>query len=340
MIEGAWAGVTALGTAIVVTPLVRWIALKKGWKHHPDPNKWVRKANPHSIAMGGGLALWAGIIAAVGGQKTPLLILLATLALLVGLYDDLRYSSPWFRLFVHTLLGGAVVWKIGQVQGLSPWLSVPLTVFGVVGLINAVNMMDNMDGVASSVMAVAMIGYAGLGWFTHNDSLVGWSLAIAGACFGFWIYNKPPARIFMGDAGSVMLGFLLAVMGIWASYGEYPHVVGRLLAPFFLAGLFIADTTFVVLWRWTHGMPIMRGDRNHLSHRLATWLGSEWRANGAFFALQLLLVALSWSIAMVSLPAAIGLAATGVAAMGWLFQRLWDVVPIPPWVGMEGEKGG
>jgi UDP-N-acetylmuramyl pentapeptide phosphotransferase/UDP-N-acetylglucosamine-1-phosphate transferase len=102
----------------------------------------------------------------------------------------------------------------------------------------------------------------------------------------------------MGDTGSLMLGYLLAVIGTISTWGEFPHWFGQLFAPLLLASVFITDTTFVVLWRWWHGLPVMQGDRNHTSHRLAVWLGhSEWRANFVLYAVQLFMNALAIVVA-------------------------------------------
>jgi len=331
--------ITALAVTVVLTPLFRLMALSIGWEHHPDPRKWKRNYNPHSasIALGGGLTMFAGIIvsASVYGaillspsQSQPafVLLLFAACALLLGLYDDWRSPRPVVRLAFQTILGVLTVSLLGWVQGLPALLAIPITVFGVVGLMNSVNMMDNMDGVASGLMTLTMVGYALLGILTKNEMVILLSLAVVGATFGFWLYNRPPALIFMGDTGSLMLGYLLAVIGTISTWGEFAHWFGRLFAPLLLASVFITDTTFVVLWRWRHGLPVMQGDRNHTSHRLAVWLGhSEWRANIVLYAVQLLINALAIIVAIAELPIALIAALFGfggLTALGW---RLWHV---------------
>ncbi|MCS7193253.1 MAG: undecaprenyl/decaprenyl-phosphate alpha-N-acetylglucosaminyl 1-phosphate transferase, partial [Armatimonadetes bacterium] len=215
---------------------------------------------------------------------------LALYAAMLGFYDDIKSPHPIHRLTIQTLFGVATVAVVGWIHGLPVWLSIPITVFGIVGLMNSVNMMDNMDGVASGLITLSMLSYAVLGWLTKNELVVALGLTVAGAAFGFWIYNKPPAVIFMGDTGSLMLGYLLAVTGIVSSWGEYNNLLARLVAPLLLASVFITDTTFVVLWRKTHGLPVMQGDRNHISHRLAVLFGySEWHANFVLYSLQLVM---------------------------------------------------
>jgi len=253
-------------------------------------------------------------------------LLFSACALLLGLYDDWRSPRPIVRLAFQTFLGVLTVSLLGWVQGLPALLAIPITIFGVVGLMNSVNMMDNMDGVASGLMTLTMVGYALLGILTRNETVTSLSLMVAGATFGFWLYNRPPALIFMGDTGSLMLGYLLAVIGTISTWGEFAHWFGRLFAPLLLASVFITDTTFVVLWRWRHGLPVMQGDRNHTSHRLAVWLGhSEWRANIVLYSVQLFMNTLAIIVAIAELPIALIAALFGfggLIALGW---RLWHV---------------
>ena len=331
--------ITAFAVTAILTPLFRLVALSIGWEHRPDPRKWKRNANPHSvrIALGGGLTMFAGIIVSAlicsavslsSTQFQPLFIslLFATCAMLLGLYDDWRSPRPVVRLAFQTILGVLTIALLGWVQGLPILLAIPITVLGVVGLMNSVNMMDNMDGVASGLMTLTMIGYALLGILTKNEMVTSLSLMVAGANLGFWLYNRPPALIFMGDTGSLMLGYLLAVIGTISTWGEFPHWFGQIFAPLLLASVFITDTTFVVLWRWRHSLPVMQGDRNHTSHRLAVWLGySEWRANIVLYAVQLLMNALAIIVATAELPIALIAALLGfggLVALGW---RLWHV---------------
>lgn len=325
---------------ICVTPIVRRGALVLGWEHRPDPKKWNRQVNPHTarIALGGGLAIFGGFaitlilsfglsLMVAGTSPFPLSILLLSFcAMVLGLYDDLRSPRPVFRLSIQTVFGLATVALIGSVKGLSFWLSIPITVLALVGLMNSVNMMDNMDGVASGLMTLTMLGYAFLGHLTENHDLTVLSAAVMGASLGFWLYNRPPATIFMGDAGSLLLGYLLAVVGTIATWGEYPFWFNRLIAPLMLASVFITDTTFVVLYRWRHGLPIMQGDRNHISHRLAVLCGySEWKANLTLYALQALSIAVSLCAAIAPLSISVVLAIGMVAILVAVGFRLWYI---------------
>ncbi len=318
----------ALFTATVLTPLVRWGALKIGWQHRPDPRKWQRKENPHPtpIALMGGWAMlggvWGGVALSSAYPKLFVPLILATGASFLGFYDDLRSPSPYARLCFQTLLALITVATVGWVQGLPPFVAIPITIFGIVGLMNSANMMDNMDGVASGMVMLAMLGFAMLGFLSRNLLVVSLSLAIAGAALGFWLYNKPPASIFMGDTGSLMLGYFLAVTGVMASWGEFENGFSRLFAPLLVVSLFITDTAFVVVWRKWHGLPVMVGDRNHISHRLAILFGhSEWHANLVLYSLQLILNALAVLIAVT--PASVGMGLFALAVVGLLALSYW-----------------
>ncbi len=332
------ASAVALGFTACLTPIVRWGALEIKWEHRPDPSKWKREANPHAIriAMGGGWAIWGGILCGVflalltlpdsfSRQHLLVPLLLATGALGLGFYDDLRSPSPKMRLLFQTLLGSATVALVGWARGLPTIVAIPVTVFGIVGLTNSVNMMDNMDGVASGLMTLTMLGYAALGAISNNPLIITLGLIVAGAALGFWLYNKPPARIFMGDTGSLLLGYLLAIVGVTATWGDYIHWFSRFAAPFLIASVFIMDTTFVVLWRWRHGLPVMRGDRNHTSHRLAVWLGGEWQANIALYVLQSLMVGLAFIVTLSPLPISVLLTLGALGILLATSYRLWKV---------------
>ena len=324
----------AFGVTVVLVPLVRSLAIQVNWIHRPNPRVGVLEPNyyPRVIAMGGGLAVFAGIFAAmVAGRHNhiPSIWGLAGTALLLGLWDDLKGCRPATKLVVQTLLGIATVLCVGHVHGLPSWLAVLVTGFGVVGLMNAVNILDNMDGMVGGLMTLAMLGYAGLGVLTQNDTVIALSLAVAGACFGFWLYNKPPAYVFMGDAGSMTLGYLLAIVGTLATHGQYPNELAQLVAPLLLAGVFIANTVFVTAWRKVHGLPVTFWCLEHnLNYRAIALVGpSPWRVNIAFYVVQVGLAILAWGSAVTSLSLTFTLFLLSAGILFGLSWRLWQVAP-------------
>lgn len=327
---------------VVGVPILRWLFLRLNWVHLPRSDRW-NTAYPQPVAMGGGVGIFFGLTLglltpAFSSSFSPLppqfsqclipLALLGAGALLLGVWDDLKNCRPVVRLLSQGLLALLAVHWIGTIQGLPKLLSVPLTLFGIVGLMNSVNLMDNMDGTASGLVGLAMVGYFLLGIVSNNPLIQFLSLAVGGASFGFWLYNRPPATIFMGDAGSNLLGFLLVITGILATYSEYPHWFARWAGPLLPVGLFITDTTFVVLFRKSQGRKVGQGGKDHLSHRLSLCFGgSVWKANGVLYLLQLLLVVLAIVIARSSLPISIALFLLAVLGLYGLGKKLWPVLP-------------
>lgn len=327
---------------IVGIPILRWLFLRLNWVHLPRFDRW-NASYPQPVAMGGGIGIFLGLslgllIPSFSPSFSPLyprfsrflipLIFLGAGAFLLGLWDDLRRSRPIVRLLVQGLLALFAVYWVGTIQGLPKFISLPLTLFGIVGIMNSVNLMDNMDGTASGLVGLAMMGYLLLGIVSDNALVQFLSLVVGGASLGFWLYNRPPATIFMGDAGSYLLGFFLVITGILATYSEYPHWFARWASPLLPAGLFITDTTFVVLFRKSRKCKVSQGGKDHLSHRLAFCFGgSVWKANGMLYFLQILLVVLAVVIARTSLISSIMLFLLAVLGLYGLGRKLWPILP-------------
>jgi UDP-GlcNAc:undecaprenyl-phosphate GlcNAc-1-phosphate transferase len=311
MEEGCFFAAAFLATVVGV-PILRWLFLRLNWIHSPRSDRWNAEYR-RPVAMGGGVGIFLG---------------LATGAFLLGLWDDLKNCRPIVRLLLQGLIAFLAVYWVGTIQGLPKLISLPLTVFGIVGLMNSSNLMDNMDGTASGLVGLAMIGYLLLGIISDDPLVRFLSLVVGGASFGFWLYNRPPAMIFMGDAGSNLLGFFLVITGVLATYSEYPHWFARWASPLLPAGLFITDTTFVVLFRRSQGRRISQGGKDHLSHRLALCFGgSVWKANGVLYLLQLLLGILAGVIAQSSLTSSLVLFLLAVGGLYGLGRKLWPILP-------------
>jgi UDP-GlcNAc:undecaprenyl-phosphate GlcNAc-1-phosphate transferase len=156
------------------------------------------------------------------------------------------------------------------------WMNIFLTVFWIVGLINALNFLDNMDGLSSGITIIAALAIFGLSLQKGEASVPLLSLALAGSCLGFLRYNFNPAKIFMGDCGSLFLGYTLAtlaVLGCWQSSSPF---VGTFFAPILIMGVIIFDITLVTFLRLKHGIMPWIGGKDHSSHRLVSILkGSE-----------------------------------------------------------------
>jgi UDP-GlcNAc:undecaprenyl-phosphate/decaprenyl-phosphate GlcNAc-1-phosphate transferase len=261
----------ALTLTLGSLPWVRRTALVLGFVDVPDQ----RKSHRTPIPLLGGMAILFGAILGVivfyGGDPEPTVIgvLLATsIVALTGLLDDYHPLPVWAKL------GGQVAgFAILVYFGIRVRLPIPeplnyaLTLLWLLGITNAINFLDNMDGLSAGISAVTS-SFILLLALINGQYLVGaLSAALLGACLGFLRYNFPPARIFMGDVGSLFMGFLLAVMGIQLRFPANSNFV-TWMVPLFLFGLPIFDMVLVVLSRLRRGLNPATAGRDHTSHRL------------------------------------------------------------------------
>jgi UDP-GlcNAc:undecaprenyl-phosphate/decaprenyl-phosphate GlcNAc-1-phosphate transferase len=265
----------------ILTPLMRRVALTYGVIDTPTE---AHKTHKHPIPYLGGVAIVLGVFVVSYGASllsnfsastfwlASSVLVPAFLMSIVGLIDDIRRLSPWSRFLVQNAIGvfSAVVLvsteTIGSPTGWSI-LDVALTVFWIVGLTNAINFFDNLDGGASGTVAISSAFLFLLAFQNEQILISALALVLTGATLGFLIWNRPPARIYMGDAGALFLGLLLASLTIrlepnpinkWASF----------TIPIFLVAIPILDTSVVVIKRLLRGTSPFQGGRDHLSHRL------------------------------------------------------------------------
>ena len=264
-----------------LTPVMRKIALKVGAVDRPNLE---RKTQKEPVPYLGGVAISIGITVASFAallysdfstetfNKALSVLLPAILISAMGLYDDLRGLEPWPRLVAQTIAGIAVAIyliqndTLGQAFG-NQIVDYVVTIIWVVGICNSINFFDNLDGGASGTVAVISIFLFAIA-FNQGQSLVS-SLAVvtAGATLGFLIWNKSPAKIYMGDAGALFLGVLVAVLTIRLDPGISPQINSLAILPMLLA-VPILDTCTVVFSRIRRGISPFTGGKDHLSHRL------------------------------------------------------------------------
>ena len=264
-----------------LTPVMRKIALKIGAVDRPNLD---RKTQKEPVPYLGGVGISIGITFASFGallysdfstetfNKALSVLLPAILISAMGLYDDLKGLEPWPRLVAQTIAGIAVAIYLIQNNTLGQAFSIQainyaVTIFWIVGICNSINFFDNLDGGASGTVAVISIFLFAIA-FNQGQSLVS-ALAVvtAGATLGFLIWNKSPAKIYMGDAGALFLGIIIAVLTIRLDPEVGPQ--SRALAiPLLLMAVPIMDTTTVVISRLSRGISPFTGGRDHLSHRL------------------------------------------------------------------------
>jgi len=261
--------------AFLVTPVTRWLARRAGMVDQPG----IRKAHRSATPLLGGLALYLGVTLAfiAFGQRdwvTEGIGILggATLMFATGLWDD-RFGMPARLKLAAAVVAALFLSAFGvRVQLFNVlWADGLLTVVWVVGITNAANLMDNMDGLAAGLTAVAAIIFFVLAALEGQGFVASLAAALLGSALGFLFYNLAPAVSFMGDAGSLTLGFLLAALGIKIRFLELP-LGSTWMAPILVLSVFIFDTTLVTLSRLRRGRSPFQGGSDHTSHRL-TQLG-------------------------------------------------------------------
>lgn len=261
----------ALSLTLASLPWVRQAALSLGFVDTPSQRKSHRTPMP----LLGGMAILFGAILGVlilySGDPEPTVIgvlLATTVVALTGLLDDYRPLPVWAKLagqFAGFLI--LIYFGIRVRLPIPEILNYAITLIWLLGITNAINFLDNMDGLSAGISAVTA-SFILLLALVNGQFLVGaLSAALLGACLGFLRYNFPPARIFMGDVGSLFLGFLLAVMGIQLRFPANSNFV-TWMVPVFLFGLPIFDMTLVVISRRRRGLSPATAGRDHTSHRL------------------------------------------------------------------------
>jgi UDP-GlcNAc:undecaprenyl-phosphate GlcNAc-1-phosphate transferase len=193
----------------------------------------------------------------------------ASLISFLGVWDDRRGLSPFLKL-LGQFLAASILVITGVRIGTFPWevLNIIVTLGWVVVITNAMNLLDNMDGLSGGVGAVAAIYFLLLAAMNDQFLVGAMAAALVGACLGFLVYNFNPASIFMGDAGSLFLGFMLAAVGIKLRFPEGIEIV-TWMVPVLVLGLPLFDTTLVILSRLRRGLnPLTTPGKDHVSHRL------------------------------------------------------------------------
>ena len=210
-----------------------------------------------------------GVVAAGGSIQIATILVAAIAIAALGLVDDARGLQPPVKLGVEAAAAVAlyVTGSGGGVFG-TVFLDLPLTIVWVVVVTNALNLLDNMDGLAPGVAAMSALAFFGISAYESHFLVGSLAAALAGASLGFLLHNFPPARVFLGDAGSLLVGFLLAAIGLNLDLIGQGGVI-RVAVPLLALAVPLFDTTLVVIARLRDGRPVFRGGTDHTSHRLA-----------------------------------------------------------------------
>ena len=266
----------ALVFAIGATPVARWLAPHVGVIDHPS----ARKVHARPMPRLGGAAIFLAFILALvvfenryNFQQLAGILIGATFVSFLGIWDDRWGLRPIFKL-IGQILGALILVVAGVHTELFPWpaLDAALTVFWVVGITNSFNLLDNMDGLSGGVGAVAAAFFTLLAAMSRPPQVLvaALSAALFGVCLGFLVYNFNPATIFMGDAGAMFIGYMLAAVGIKLRFpGNVPFITWMI--PVLVLGVPIFDTTLVFFSRLRHGLnPLTTPGKDHTSHRLVS----------------------------------------------------------------------
>ncbi len=275
-------------TACTLTLLLR-SRLAVRLRAAPEASRWRTHATP----LVGGIAIYAGITVGIwlavavgplaGTEQLFGIFAGATLLFAAGLVDDLWSLSAKWKLATQ-IAGAAIVLSTGTTVQLihSQWIAIPLGLFWIVGMTNAFNLLDNMDGLAASLAMIAAFFFAAAAiWYQPSRLVLVMSIALSFALLAFLPFNLRPGRralAWMGDSGSLLIGFLLASLGLASSYTVASSTLATLLLPVIVLAVPILDTTLVTIVRLLDGRPVTQGGRDHSSHRLVALGVSETSA--------------------------------------------------------------
>jgi UDP-GlcNAc:undecaprenyl-phosphate GlcNAc-1-phosphate transferase len=272
----------ALAAALIVTPLAIRLAWAVGYLDHPE----ARKLHTSATALLGGVGIFVAALGAAlaggilrfhgSGLDAPRLLAGAVVALLLGLWDDRFGMHPFFKLAGQGL-AAALLLSSGPIPDLhlGAAASVTIAMLALVALMNAVNFLDNMNGMVPGLAALVLVTFASGSLMRGDTGVAAAQLALAGACVGFLPYNFPRARIFLGDAGSLFLGYSLGASAVLALEGG-PQGWGQ-LGPVLVLAYPAFDMIFVVVTRLRDGRKVYLGGRDHTNHRLASVLKCQKR---------------------------------------------------------------
>ena len=308
----------AFFASLFLTPLIRLVALKIG----AVDNLELRKIHTKRIVVRLGgiaifLAFYATILFFIIKGYRPLsdnsvfligMFFSSFIILLLGIYDDLRGADAKLKFFVQTVAAVIILcfgirinlftnpFASGQSLSIGIW-GIPLTIFWIIFITNSLNLLDGLDGLAAGVCCIILIVMFCIA-FRQNDYLImALTISLAGATVGFLRYNFNPAKIFMGDTGSMFLGFTLSILSIKGSHKSATTVA--LLIPIIAMGLPIIDTLLAISRRILNGNNIFRADNEHIHHKLIKIGLSQKKAVLILYGISILLGMVAFLLAVI-----------------------------------------
>jgi UDP-GlcNAc:undecaprenyl-phosphate GlcNAc-1-phosphate transferase len=280
---------------LILTPIVRQIALKRGWMACPAEDRWHNKPT----ALFGGIAIYLAVVVplfvisdfsatllplttpqndAAISSFAPVFCIAITLMFLLGFADDVFRLKPQSKLLGQILVASLIAFLGFRLQWVtSLTLDTLLTIFWIVGITNAFNLLDNMDGLCAGTGMIAAVFLAIILSGT-NPGYAQCAAILAGASAAFLVYNFNPASIFMGDCGSLMIGFGISLLSLGLPGMNAGNSMTSITVPVMIAMVPILDTTMVTLVRLLSGRKASTGGKDHTSHRLVLMGFSEKKA--------------------------------------------------------------
>jgi UDP-GlcNAc:undecaprenyl-phosphate GlcNAc-1-phosphate transferase len=306
-----------------LTPVAMSVARQYGLVDRPD-GRLKRQAEP--VPYLGGAAVYLAFLVTLGvtysfSREVLALLLAGTMVLLLGLVDDLGAISPRAK-FLGQSLAVLVLIKAGvriDIVWFPWWADVALSFLWMTGITNAVNLIDIMDGLAPAVGLVAALTLLAVAAINGNHEIAVLTATLAGALAGFYRHNAYPARIYLGDTGSLFVGLNLGALAMIGRYTE--HGALGIVAPVVILGVPIFDTLFVMYVRWRRGVSMFLGSPDHVALRLRRWRLSVPQTVAASSAVAAVLGASG--LAVMLLDARAGAAVLGVLAAAFLAVAAW-----------------
>jgi UDP-GlcNAc:undecaprenyl-phosphate/decaprenyl-phosphate GlcNAc-1-phosphate transferase len=330
----------------IITPLIIKFANKVNFLDNPEARKVHKKATP----LLGGLSIFIGFFVLAiliiyfifdGFPKEAIGFLIGALIIvIVGIIDDKIGMNPFIKMFGQTIAFTIFIVS-NDLYGIfgSVYLTVPILFLWVVGLMNALNFLDNMDGIISGMAGILALGFYGFGYIitktsgfeieSHYLSLL--SLAFAGALLGFLPYNFNPAKIFLGDAGSMFIGYFLATMGILSGKLVVARMAGNnlyFLLPILLLSYAIFDISLVSIIRKRDGRKISQGGKDHSTHRIGNAMKSHKITAIIVYLINIIIVLVTLLIFMMESTKLLIIATVLFALIFILFGRKLDQIPV------------
>lgn len=267
--------------SFLFTPLIRYLSIRNNLISSPRQDRWHKKAT----AILGGAGIYLSFLFVfllfkpIFNYQILGFLISGSLIFIWGFLDDIIHLNPQIKLLGQIIIACiAVYFGISPKFGNNPLFITILAIIWIVGITNSINLLDNMDGLASGITAIAFTFLFMSSVISGSNNIALISLIFMGACFGFLPYNFNPAKIFMGDCGSMFLGFSLASVSLMGETKHIHNLLATLIIPVLILAVPIFDTILVTFIRTMRGRSILEGGKDHTSHRLVSLGLSERKA--------------------------------------------------------------